>query len=234
MAPPDYPARAARLLAGHDHDDADRARRIAGLYAALWLEDPFRFRWCGLAAWVALQVHRALSGPTLGYRDALAGANLRIWESIAPDLLRFRDGVPIRGPLAPGFVALHHAEGLLVDDPRRAETEARAALLLHAWVEQRDVVQPVYDRLSPARRRGLRPLFAFRLGMDSAAPTVAFPGDDPTDLDERLVWVREAVLPAWYAAAEGRFEELRADADRLRRAAGVTLADLDAVRGVAR
>lgn len=222
----DYPALAESLVADIDGDHAARALRISGLYATLWLEDPFLFRWAGLACWVAVQVHRALSGPSLGLGESLAYANRRIWESIGPELLRFRAGEPPQGALGPGFLALRHAESLLVSEPLRAEREARAALLLHADIEQRKVVQPVYDTLSRTEREALAPLFVFRLGLDTAAPILRYPGDDPTDLDARLGWVRGEVLPRWNEASTRNFESLRADADRLRRRAEVRIETL--------
>lgn len=224
----DYPALAESLVADFDDRPAERALRISGLYAAIWMEDPFLFRWAGLACWVSVQVHRALAGPNLGLGASLAYANRRIWASIAPDLLCFRDGGEPDGALGPGFRALRHAESLLVTDPLGAEREARAALLLHADIEQRRVVQPVYATMSETERRTLAPIFAFRLGLDTAAPILRFPGEDPTDVEARMAWVRQDILPAWNHATATRHEALRSDADRLRRRAGVRIETLPA------
>jgi hypothetical protein len=218
---------ADELIADVFHDPPARALRISGLYASLFLESSFVCSWCGLAAFVALHVHRVLLGPTLGYRDVMTEGNLQIYRTILPSWLERRAGRTPGGALGPAFERLARAEALLVDDPVAAEAEAEAALLELCVVEQRTVTQPILAPLGRIRKRALAEVFLFRLGLDSAAEIVAFPGDDPARLESRLAWTRNQVLPAWERARAERMEWIRADLDRIRRKAGVRIGVFD-------
>lgn len=218
---------AERLIADVAGRDADRALRISGLYALVFLESSFAGSWCGLASFVALHVHRVLSGPSLGFGDAIAEGNVNIYRAIMPAWLDRRVGRPVEGPLAPSFAALARAEALLASDPVGADVGAERALEEMCVIEQRVVTQPVFESMSTWRRRRLRGAFLFRLGLDTAAPIVRFPGDDPTSLEQRLAWTRHGVLPAWERARVERLEWIRADLDRIRRKAGLNGDALD-------
>lgn len=222
----DYDA-LTRSLLGVTHDDpTPRALRISGLYALLYLEDPLLHAWCGLASFVALQVHRALAGPTFGYRTMMAKANLDIYQAIVPSYLRLRDGAPIAGRMARPFVWIVEADRMARTDLPRALRASRDAVAELSRIEQTDVAQPVFATLTLWQRRTMRELFLFRLGLDSAAPVVRFPYKNPADLEQRLAFAREHVLPAWEAAQRDRAEWLRADCNRLRQMAGLHEGDL--------
>jgi hypothetical protein len=217
----------AELLLGSTRDEAcARSLRIAGIYALLYLEEPFLASWCGLAAFVALQVHRALCGPTFGYRAMMGEANVAIYRAIVPGFLRLRDGVPVPGALGVPFAWLVEADTVTRTDAVRGRQLVEAAAAEISRLEQIEVAQPIFAKLSYLQRKAMRELFLFRLGFDSAAPVIRFPFPNPADLDQRLRFTREHVLPAWNAAERDSAEWLRADCDRLRRLAGVGEGDL--------
>lgn len=222
----DYDGLAIDMLGVTRDDPPRRSLRIAGIYGLLYLEEPLLHAWCGLAAFVALQVHRALAGPTFGYRGMMAQANLEIYKAILPSFLRLRDGAPIAGPMARPFIWIVQADRLARTDLLHAQRVSREAVAELSRIEQTDVAQPIFATLSPWQRRAMRELFLFRLGLDSAAPVVRFPFRNPADLEQRLVFTRDYVLPAWDAAQAERAEWLRADCNRLRQLAGLHEGDL--------
>lgn len=222
------------LLGDTAADPVARALRISALYATFFLEEPFLFRWGGIAAFVSYHIHAALQTPTItlsgvlspDVHEALAAANGAIYDRLMPDWLRFREGLPVHQGMGPGFDELRRADLLVRTDPVAADAHVYAAVEAISRVEQADVVQPLLDELAPAVQRALAPFYLFRLGLDSAAPTRRFPGTNPVDLDQRWRWTCEDVLPwAWFQH-QSRARELRADADRLRRMAGIRLVDL--------
>lgn len=226
----DYPALAAELLAPHARDPAPRALRIAALYAAFYLEEPFLFRWGGIAAFVALHIHRALHLPVVSVgggvlseevHAVLGEANLAIYERLVPDWLRFRDRVAVRGVMAAGFDDLRRADLDVATDPVGADAAVLRGVITLSRIEQREVVQPLLDRLAPEVQRGLAPFYLFRLGLDSGAPLRRFTGNNPADFEQRWAWTERDVLPWCWRELDTRAEEVRADADRLRRRAGV-------------
>ncbi len=219
----DYDALARELLHPHEEDPAPRARRISGVYAALYLEDPLLHQWCGLASFVARHVGMGLETGLGPLQEHFAETNLAIYEDITPAFLRFRDGVPVPGKLATGFGHLAEADEVALTDLDRAEALAAQALWDLSLVEQRDMCQPGYDRMGWMGRRALAPFVLFRFGYDSAAPIVKFDGDRPGDLEERLRWMQDEVMPAWRAWHRTNSEFIRADLDRIRREGEVRL-----------
>jgi hypothetical protein len=96
----DYDALALSLLGEFRDRPPERALRIAGIYAAIYLEDPFLFRWFGLAAFVARQVNAVLLGTARTmpeFYTMLAEGNLKIYRTITAGALAYRDGVVISG-----------------------------------------------------------------------------------------------------------------------------------------
>ena len=222
----DYEDVARKLLAPHAGDPRPRSRRICGLYAMFYLEEPVLFGWCGLASFVSRQISRALDDTSLftfPFDGFFAEGNLRIYESFVPDLLRFRDGRPIPegSPLYAGFARLEQARD--ASDTASTVVLAGEALALFSDVEQMVIMQPDYDRLHWMKRRFLGPVCHFRLGWDSASPVIRFPGRDPGDSVQRKRWVNECVLPAWRDAQVNRPEWIRADCDQNRREARLAL-----------
>lgn len=220
---PLYRAAAGQLLAPLDDQPVARAQRTSGLYAALYLEDPFLFYWCGLASFVARQVYRALEVSLPGYQKVLADGNKRIYEHIMPLLLQFRAQRRVDGQLGPLFERLAEAESLLLSDPARAfvlRDEVCGAL---SEYEQRNVVQEAYAPLPRFQRRFLAKVFCFRMSFDSAGEVIMYRGKDPTDVDERLSWMKATVLPAWARYSATHRELVRADCERIRREAEVRL-----------
>lgn len=208
-----------------------RSLRIAGLYAAFYLEDPFLHRWFGLACFVSRQVHYILDLDdhdlgNLGLPEMLAKGNLAIYSTIVPAALRFRRRERLSGSLAPGFDLLQEADILAGTDGKAAEVKVQQSLLALCDVEQRQIVQPHYNGLPRLTRSLLAHFFSFRLGYDSAGKVLLFDGTDPGDPDQRCNWMIKTILPAFDTWYHQDPEFLRADCDRLRRAAGVTLADL--------
>lgn len=222
---PDYVARADALLGDTLHRPVERARRIGGLYAAFFLEDPLLHTWFGLASFVARHVALALQAGT-PLDDALSEGNLRIWRALVPNLLRFRDGLPAEDGLEPGFAELRAAGELAQVDLAGAFARSAEGLRLLTEVEQERIVVDVFAGLSDLEAVALRPALMFRLGWDSAAPVVKFDGDDPRDAAQRLFWLRTEILPMWEEARLHRMEWLRVDADRHRREVGIRLDDL--------
>lgn len=238
LPPRDYNAMAEALIADVRDDPPARALRVAGLYAAFFLEEPLIFMWGGIACFVALHIQRALvvtqSPPRFGFlhlgfgdllgtevNDALAEANLQIYLRIIPDYLRFRDGGVPTSAMRPGFDHLREADRLLPTDLAGAEEEARRGLVELCRIEQVEVVQPHIGPLTPQVQLELAPFYLFRLGLDSAAPTARFTGDNPVDIDQRWAWTEQEVLPWYVRKLREHGEWLRSDADRLRRLAGV-------------
>lgn len=234
--PPDpFLAQAEGLLGPTLEDPVPRALRIAGLYAAFFLEEPFQFRWGGIACFVSWHIHKALQAPDLGVDDALFGvgvhevladANLTIFRNVVPAWLRFRAGVPVKGPMGEGFDRLRAADERLLREPAWALAEMEEATCAFCRVEQEEVVQPRLARLPRIVQDGLAPLYQFRLGWDTAAPVIRFHGDNPADLAQRWAWTIDEVLPRYHAWLATHAEEHRADCDRLRRRAGVRLEHL--------
>lgn len=221
----DHVARAEALLGDTVDRPAARARRIGGLYAAFFLEDPLLHSWFGLASFVARQVAWALQ-PGTPLDDALADGNLRIYRALVPNLLRFRDGLPAQDGLEPGFAELRAAGELAQVDLPAAFARAAKGLRKLTEEEQGRIAQGVFAELTDLEAAALRRVFLFRMGWDSAAPVVKFDGDDPRDPAQRLFWLRTEILPKWEEARLHRMEWLRADADRHRRDVGIRLADL--------
>jgi len=209
-------------------DPRARSLRVSGLYALFYLEEPLLHSWCGLASFVALQVHRALAGPTFGYRTMMGKANLAIYDGIVPALLRRRDGAPIAGRMAAPFRILAEADRVVETDLARGLALSDQAVVELSRVEQTEVAQPIFASLTRWQRRAIRELFVFRLGLDSAAPVIRFPYRDPADVEQRLRFTREHVVPAWVEARATRAEWIRADLDRLRRMAQLSAEDLPA------
>lgn len=222
----DYDAIAAALLAPHQDDPAPRARRIAGIYASLYLEDPLLHQWCGLASFVARHVSMGLESNLGPLQDHFARTNLAIYEDIVPAFLRFRDGVAVPKKLEAAFQELRSADEIARFDLDRAESVAADALWDISVVEQRDTCQPNYERMGWLGERLLAPFVLFRFGYDSASPIVKFDGDSPSNLEQRLRWMSDEVMPRWRAWRRTNSEIIRADLDRVRREGGVRLDDL--------
>lgn len=216
----DYDSIALQLLEPHADEPVARARRIAGIYATLYLEDPLLHQWCGLAAFVARQVYFGLETNLGPLQDNFARGNLSIYQDIVPAFLRFRDGVPVRGRLEAGFNLLRRADRAALRDASGAERLAEQGLLELARVEQREVCQPIYDDMGDVASRFIAPFVLFRVGWDTASPVLRFEGDDPGDPDQRMAWVLSHVLPCWSAWHRTWPERVRADLDRVRREGG--------------
>jgi hypothetical protein len=216
------------LLAPWADEPLQRSRRICGIYAAIWLEDPLLHAWFGLAFFVARQVTLALrdrSLVTAPYDRFFAEGNAAIFRYIVPDWLRWRDGVPITSTLSAPFTRLSRARAATAWDEIPAL--AREALLLMARAEQTEVVQPHFDaRFSGVGLRRHLLARGFHVRLDSGAPILPFDGKDPAVLDQRIGWMERKILPAWWAAVEERGEKMRREADASRRDAGVRLSDL--------
>lgn len=234
-APDPFLLQAEGLLGDTLDAPVPRSLRIAGLYAAFFLEEPLLFRWGGIACFVAWHIHKALRSPDLGVDDAifgvgvhevLADANLAIYRNVVPAWLRFRAGVPVKGPMGEGFSRLRAADERLLRDPEAARVEMEVATCAFCRVEQEEVVQPRLAALSRFMQARLAPLYQFRLGWDSAAPIIRFHGDNPADFEQRWAWTNDEVLPRYHAWLQAHAEEHRADCDRLRRHAGVRLEHL--------
>jgi hypothetical protein len=211
-----------------------RARRIAGLYAALYLEDPLLHQWGGLAAFVARHIHLAMESAEGLYEGFVSQGNLDIYRATMPAFLRFRRRNDETGPLRRGFGLLLRADGIAARDPAFARRIAHRGLSLLTETEQREIVQPAYDRLGPIQARLLAPLLRFRLGWDTACPVIDFDGSDPRQAEQRLHWANDEVLPRWQREFTERPERLRADLERVRRWAGVRMGELPAVNGGSR
>lgn len=224
--PRDYEAIASALLAPFQDEPPPRARRIAAIYAALYLEDPLLHQWCGLASFVSRHISMALETNLGPLQDPFADGNLAIYAGVVPAFLRFRDGAPILGRIEVGFNALRRADLLARTDRVGAEALASLGLWEISEVEQTDICQPMYDRLSWLSRHLLAPFVLFRFGHDAAAPIVKFDGWNPVDLGARLRWVKNTVLPTWTHFHRENPEQIRADLDRIRRDGSIRLADL--------
>lgn len=222
----DYEALSLEMLAPYQDQPAPRALRISGLYAALYLEDPFLYNWFGLACFVSRQIHEVLALGGFGLKEMLSSGNLAIYQTMMPAALRLRDGQPVAEPLGPAIAQLHAAEGFLLAQPAQAQAQADQAVITLCDIEQRQIVQPCYDQLPSISRILLAKVFAFRLGYDSAAPMLEFVGDDPANVEQRVLWMNTTILPAWKQWLARDAEWVRADVDRIRRFAGVRLEQL--------
>lgn len=203
-----------------------RARRIAGLYAALYLEDPLLHQWGGLAAFVARHIHLAMESTEGALERFMARGNLDIYRATMPAFLRFRRREVAIGPLRHGFALLARADHVARLDLPFGQRLADRGLTLMAEVEQRDIVQPAYDELGPVQARLVAPFMRFRLGWDTAAPIYDFDGDDPRRAEQRMAWATQEVMPAWRRLQQEQPDALRADLERLRRWAGVRMEEL--------
>ncbi len=219
----DYVVLAEHLLTGVDDVPGERARRIAGIYACFFLEDPLLHSWAGLAAFVALQLYRFLDNAAF---EPLARGNRLVYASLAPNILRFRDGVPVDPPLLSGFARLAAADRLAQRDLSGAYHLVNRAVEEISVFEQREVVQEVYDAMSDGAALVLSRVSLFRIGWDAAAPVLRFRGADVRDPQQRLDWMHHDIMPAWERARREHMEWLRADVERVRRFAGVRLDDL--------
>ncbi len=239
MSPPlDPPAavdpdldRARALLDGTDAHPVQRARRIAGLFAALYVEEPLLHQWCGLACFVARHIHDAMTTPEPLYFQFMAEGNRRIYEAMMPAFLRFRDRRPDPGPMATAFQTLRSADQAALANLRLGEELALTGMRQLAEHEQGVVIQPAYDRLPGLPAHILAPLMRFNLGWDSAAPEIGFDGDDPREAAQRIAWATTEVLPAWQAERAAHGPRLRQHADRVRRWAGVRMEELPRAAG---
>ncbi len=226
------------LLAPHADDPAPRAHRIAAIYAACYLDEPFLGSWFGLATFVARQVYYALEADPPPWQKMMADGNLRIYSTVVPAWLCYRAGFVVPAPLAEAFSTFTRADEALdrsPDDPTQPGDDAVAHALAEealdelCRVEQRVMLQPTYDALDPVWRPPLRALFGFRLGLAPSSRVIAWDGafGDPWVADDRTAWMTARVLPAWREARERDMGLIRAEVDRVRRADGVRLADLE-------
>lgn len=237
--------RAALALLGPTCDDpTPRSQRIAGVYAACYLDEPFLGLWFGLASYVARQVYYALEGPALVWRDLMGDGNRAIYMGIVSPWLLWRAGHPVPERVAGAFNELRRADELL----RRhgapdgagahvAEADALAerGLALLCEVEQRLLLQPSYDAVPDEFREPLRRMFRFRLGLSPASPVLAWDNayGAPWEVDARCAWLTATVLPTWRRAREEHAMVVRSEADRSRRWGGVTQEALDkAIEGL--
>jgi hypothetical protein len=212
----------ARALLGELLDKPEpRALKIAGIYAALYLEDPLVFIWHGLACFVARQVNLALAAPSLGFDGFMGDGNLKIYTSMVGATLSFRRGEKVEGPLEGAFKKLKKARELVERDLMGAEALVEEAIGEQSVVEQRDILQPDYAQLPDIKEKILKQVFCFRLGYDSAAPVLLFNGKSPANLKQRLDWTSSVILPAWKKWRKESAEWVRADVNRVRREAGV-------------
>lgn len=213
---------------------APRARRVSAIYAACWLDEPFLGSWFGLASYVARQVYYALEGPALAWRDLMGDGNLEIYRGVVPAWLLYRAGHPVPGPLSGAFNELARADRALrsrdARDAAAADAHAEQALVELCDVEQRQILQPIYDGVPALAREPLRALFRFRLGLSPTAPVLAWDGrfGAPWEVDARCAWMTAEVLPAWRVARARHGMVLRAEADRTRRWGEVTAAQVEA------
>ncbi len=219
---------AQRLIAGYRRPDR-RARRIAAVYASLYLLDPIRYDWCGLAALVSRRVHDALESRVPPAQRVLARGNLAIYESVAPAFLAQLRGEAVGGVFAQPFGVIAAAHLVARRDERAARAMASDATLMLSRHEQSEIVQPLYDRLQGLDRAALRGQlgghFGFRLGRDSADPWLACPGD-ATRLEMRLSWMEREVIPAWARWQDAEPARVRAELDHIRRDGKLGLATL--------
>lgn len=217
------PAPALALLGPHLEEPVMRAQRISGIYALLFLESPFLHQWCGLAAFVARHVYMALESNPPGMQRFMGEANLAVFQTATPAFLQWRAGQPVAGAMAPAFATLNQARAALerAETAPLAEAYARNALGQLCDLEQSLVLQPHYQALGPVRRALLSGVCMFRMGFDSAAPIIDFPGGDAADLQIRNAWMHNTVLAHWHDARATRMAELRADCNRIRREAGL-------------
>lgn len=228
--PRDYEALAFDLLGDTLDDPPDRARRIAAVYAALYLEDPLVHQWCGLAAFVARHIGMGLEANLGPLQAPFARGNLAVYRDVVPEFLRFRDGAPVRGELEGAFNQLRRADQVALRDLDAAEAHAWRGLIDMSVVEQTVMCQPVYDEMGETGSMFLQPFCMFRMGFDTAAPILHFEGWNPGDLAQRMAWVKGTLLPAWASWRQDHGEQLRADLDLIRRDAGVRLRDLPPAR----
>ncbi len=220
----DYDALALSLLGEFRDRPPERALRIAGIYATIYLEDPFLFRWFGLAAFVARQVNVVLRGTALTmpeFYSMLAEGNLTIYRTMTAGALAFRDGQVIGGDLESGYRKLMESDALARTDLEGADVLVQQALLELCEVEQAVIVQPLYEGLSMNLRHFMAQVYVFRLGFDTAQPVLKFPGTDPGELEQRRRWMTNEILPAFQRWQSASPEWLRADCERLRRHVGV-------------
>lgn len=218
------------------NDPPARARRIAGIYASCYLQDPLLGAWFGLATYVARRVHVALEGPASVWRPMMADGNLAIYMGMVPSWLLFRAGHPVPGPLSLCFTELRLAglamseRDLSLAEIAVAQARADQATANLARIEQEDILQPTYDALDGDVREPLRRLFSFRLGLAPTAPVIAWDNSygAPWVASERLDWMNGRVLPAWQLARQNYGAVVRAENDRTRRWGRMTLAELEA------
>lgn len=218
--PPGFHARIAAeahaIIQDVINDPERRARRIYATYARFYLEDPFIFAWFGLAAFVGSQIHNVLNtSATRPLHAMMADGNLRIYHSMAPAALAFRRGWLPEGSLARPFGLLLEADRALLTDPARATCLQAAAIRKISTIEQRDIVQPAYERLPPQLLPVVRKTFSFRLGYDSTAPVLSFKGTNPADPGERLRFTLNDILPEFDRRIRQDPEWVRADIARL-------------------
>lgn len=231
----DYEATAEALISDVLHDPPVRALRVAGIYAALFLEEPFLFVWGGVACFVAAYLHHVLVLTETRAEDAVIGEDvnrligdigLDIYRNILPDYLRFRDGVGVTGRLGEAFAQMRAADEALGASTDAGFEQMRGALVALCRVEQEEIAQPHFASLPLGVQRRLEPFYLFRLGADSAAPVLRFTGENPCNFAERWAWTEQRVLPAYLHVWRTNGQGLRAEADRLRRMSGVKLGDL--------
>jgi len=222
------------LLGDTRDEPVRRARRVSAIYAACWLDEPLLGAWFGLASYVARQVYYVLEGPALAWRELMGDGNLAVYRGIMPAWLLYRAGHPVPGLLSGAFNELARAELALRDRDARGSAEAEAfadqALRELCDVEQRRILQPIYDGVPVVAREPLRALFRFRLGLAPTAPVLAWDSrfGGPWEVDARCAWMTAEVLPAWREARARHAMVLRAEADRTRRWGAVSLAELEA------
>lgn len=195
---------------------AARARRIVAVYASFYQLDPLLFAWCGLAAYVGRRVYEVLDAGVPFGRDELEEGNVAVYRSMISNFVAFRWGSSSPTPeLAAAFNELRVADQIAGENLAAARAFSAAATLQASTFEQVHVVQPLFDRLGRSERRVLAAHLGFRMGRDSAAPFLQCAGDG-TLAEIRCEWMRETVLPKWFAYSLQNDAMVKADMELFR------------------
>lgn len=195
---------------------AARARRITAIYASFYQVDPLLYGWCGLAAYVGRRVYDVLDTGVPFGRDLLVEGNLAVYRSMIPNFVAFRWRTSLPTAALEGvFNTLRVADQIARVDLGAARAIASSACLLASTYEQREVVQPLFERLGPAERTVLARNLGFRLGRDTAAPFLQC-GGDGTQVEVRCAWMAQVVLPRWQGFSERNEALVKADMEFFR------------------
>jgi hypothetical protein len=239
----DWEGKAKEIIGyGKDVDIAEMNRRITAAYAEMYLRNPSKFLWAGMAAFASREVGKGMgqaqtlqeqAGTGLGAVALLGGmpTGAELKEALAiGNLYVYRDMY---------WQHLAYSQGGLEEMRRlRDQNELSASCyeawekidrgnvwegnrLLLKWEQENTLQKAVYDRFPDAFKklsslaRYIPSLLESPIPGDGNSFTKVVPNGNLGVFADRWKWIEQSMLPAWRKLADGNPNEVRRSMDEL-------------------